>query len=128
MRPILAELEAPNSNVAEQLSESGIHEFDHTLIFKDFSAEELYEILCHCLGKFGISFTPAAEKHMREYLRSMNASAPTNARTMKLMSRTIQQQVILRESGLSKRPAEHKVQLSDIETFKWNGKMGRIGF
>lgn len=125
---ILAELEAPNSNVAEQLSESGIHEFDHTLIFKDFSAEELYEILCHCLGKFGISFTPAAEKHMREYLRSMNASAPTNARTMKLMSRTIQQQVILRESGLSKRPAEHKVQLSDIETFKWNGKMGRIGF
>ena len=47
---------------------------------------------------------------------------------MKLMSRTIYQQVILRESSLPVRPAEHKVLLEDVETFRWNGKKGKIGF
>ncbi len=125
---ILAELEAPNGDVAEQLSEGGVHEFDHTLVFKDFTADELYGILCHCLGKFGVSFTPAAEKHMRGYLASLSSSIGANARTMKLMSRTIYQQVILRESGLSRRPRLHQVQLSDVETFKWSGRKGKIGF
>lgn len=37
---------------------------------------------------------------------------------MKLMSRTIYQQVILRESGLTRPPKSHKVQLADIETIK----------
>ena len=47
---------------------------------------------------------------------------------MKLMSRTIHQQVILRESGLTRRPKEHQVQLADIETFKWNSRKGRVGY
>ena len=47
---------------------------------------------------------------------------------MKLMSRTIYQQVILRESGLAKPPKSHKVELADIESIKWDGKKGKIGF
>ncbi|MBO4416511.1 MAG: hypothetical protein J5801_00150 [Bacteroidales bacterium] len=43
-------------------------------------------------------------------------------------ARTIHQQVILREAGLSRRPAAHQVKLADIATFKWNGKKGRIGY
>ena len=58
----------------------------------------------------------------------MRASIRANARTMKLMSRTIYQQVILRESALPERPERHQVQLADVETFKWNGKKGKIGF
>ena len=125
---ILAELNAPHSDMAQQLSESGVYEFDHTLIFKDFTAEELFSILCHCLEKFSVSFSPEAEEHIREYLTAINASVGANARTMKLMARTIYQQVILRESALPKRPAEHKVLLEDVETFHWNGKKGKIGF
>ena len=125
---ILAELEAPNGDVAEQLSEGGVHEFDHTLVFKDFTSDELFGILCHCLEKFSVSFTPAAEKHMRGYLDSLSSSIGVNARTMKLMSRTIYQQVILRESGLSRRPKVHQVNISDVATFKWNGRKGKIGF
>ena len=45
---ILAELDAPNKNVAEQLSDGGVYEFDHTLVFKDFTPEELFLILCGC--------------------------------------------------------------------------------
>ena len=125
---VVAELNAPNADVAEQLSDSGVYEFDHTLIFKDFTADELFDILCHCLGKFKIGFTPEAEKHIREYLGAMKSSIDANARTMKLMARTIHQQVILREAGLKERPAAHQVLLEDVETFKWDGRKGKIGF
>ena len=125
---ILAELDAPNKTVAEQLTDSGIYEFDHTLVFKDFTPDELYDILCNCLRKFKITFTPAAENHIRKYITTLSSNYETNARTMKLMSRTIHQQVILRESNLTRRPKEHQVQLADIETFKWNGRKGRVGY
>ena len=125
---VVAELNAPNADVAEQLSDSGVYEFDHTLIFKDFTADELFDILCHCLGKFKIGFTPEAEKHIREYLGAMKSSIDANARTMKLMARTIHQQVILREAGLKERPVAHQVLLEDVETFKWDGRKGKIGF
>lgn len=125
---IMAELDAPNKTVAEQMTESGIYEFDHTLVFKDFTPDELYDILCNCLSKFKITFTPAAESHIRKYITTLRSNYEANARTMKLMSRTIHQQVILRESGLTRRPKEHQVQLADIETFKWNSRKGRVGY
>ena len=125
---ILAELKAPNGDVAEQLSEAGVYEFDHTLIFKDFTPDELFDILCQCLDKFKVSFSPEAEKHVRGYIGQMSASIGANARTMKLMARTIYQQVILRESALPERPAAHKVELADVESLKWDGKKGKIGF
>ena len=125
---ILADLDAPNRDFAEQMTEAGIYEFDHTLVFKDFTADELFDILCSCLRKFEITFETAAEKHMRSYLETLCSSVGANARTMKLMSRTIYQQVILRESGLAKPPKSHKVELADIESIKWDGKKGKIGF
>lgn len=125
---VLAELDAPNKDVAEQLSEGGVYEFDHSLIFKEFTPDELFEVLCHCLEKFDVAFTPAAEKHMREYLNELKGSVEANARTMKLMARTIYQQVILRESGLTRPPKVHQVQLADVSTFRWDKKKGKIGF
>lgn len=125
---IVAELSAPNADVAAQLSDSGIYEFDHTLIFKDFTLDELYDILCNCLRKFGVSFTKGAENHIRGYLEAMKSSVNLNARTMKLMARTIHQQVTLREADLKVPPKSHKVILADVKTFKWSGKRGKIGY
>ena len=125
---ILAELKAPNSDVAEQLSAAGVYEFDHTLVFKDFTPDELFQILCQCLGKFKVSFSEDAEKHVRGYIGQMCASVATNARTMKLMARTIYQKVILRESDAGNVPDKHVVELADVEMLKWDGKKGKIGF
>ena len=125
---IVAELKSPNANVTEQLYEAGVYEFDHTLVFKNFTPEELFEILCHCLGKFSVSFSDEAERHMLGYLRSMAASFQADARTMKLLARAIYQKVILRESEMAKAPDKHVVELADIETFKWDEKKGKIGF
>jgi len=125
---IVAELEAPNATVSEQLYDAGVYEFDHTLVFKNFTPEELLEILCHCLGKFGVSFSDEAEEHVLDYLKAMSASYVANARTMKLLARAIYQKVILRESALATPPDRHVVELEDIETFKWDGKKGKIGY
>ena len=73
-------------------------------------------------------FSPEAEKHIRGYIAQMSASITANARTMKLMARTIYQQVILREAGLQERPDAHVVELTDVESLKWDGKKGKIGF
>ena len=125
---IVAELESPTAPVSEQLCEAGVYEFDHTLVFKNFTPEELFEILCHCLGKFGVRFSNEARNHMLGYLHAMTASFVADARTMKLLSRAIYQKVILRESALSAQPVRHVVELTDIESFKWDGKKGKIGF
>lgn len=126
---ILAELDAPNSAVARDLRSAGVYEFDHTLIFNDFTPDELFRILCSCLGKFELRFNEASAKHMRGYLNSLcGASIGINARTMKLMSRTILQQVALRESAMAQPPAEHIVSLADIGEFRWDGTGGKIGF
>ena len=125
---ILAELSAPNQDVLAQLYESGVYEFDHTLIFKDFTPDELFQILGRCLGKFNVGFSLEAESHMRAYLDEMSTGIRANARTMKLMSRTIYQQVILREADMPERPALHQVLLEDVKTFKWKAKKGRIGY
>ena len=125
---VIAELNAPNGDVAEQLSDSGIFEFDHTLIFKNYTASELFDILSFCLKKYDVSISPEAGKHVRAYIKALASSIYANARTMKLMARAICQQVILRESALPERPAAHEVKLEDVETFKWDGKKGKIGF
>lgn len=125
---VIAELDAPYRNVAEQLSEGGIYDFDHTLVFPDFTPDELFGVLCSCLMKFDVRFSDAAERHMKSYLQATGGSRDINARTMKLMARTIYRQVILREIGLSRRPSTHTVQLADIATFKWNSRKGKIGY
>ena len=126
---VLAELEAPNTTVAEQLSDAGVYEFDHTLVFKDFTAEELFEILQSCLkNKYDISFSPKAADHMKEYLKALPDASVANARTVKLIARTIHQQVVLREADQASAPKVHKVLLEDVQMYKWDGRKGKIGF
>ena len=125
---ILAELDAPNAPVSEQLYEAGVYEFDHTLVFRDFTPEELFGILAYCLRKFKLSFSDKAAAHLSGYLHSMSAHYRANARTMKLLARAIYQKVILRESASGQVPEKHVVELADVEMLKWDGKKGRIGF
>ena len=125
---ILAELDAPNALVSEQLYDAGVYEFDHTLVFRDFTPEELFGILTYCLLKYKVSFTEDAQKHLLGYLRTMSTHFRTNARTMKLLSRAIYQKVILRESASGVTTANHLVELADVKMLKWDEKKGKIGF
>ena len=125
---ILAELDSPNAVVSEQLYEAGVYEFDHTLVFRDYTSEELFGILAYCLGKYKVSFSEDAQKHLVDYLHTMTAHYPANARTMKLLSRAIYQKVILRESESAGLPGNHTVEWADVKMLKWDSKKGKIGF
>ena len=127
---IVAELidSVPNGDLAERLSDAGIYNYDHILVFKDYTPDELFQVLDSCLRKKSVSFTPQAESHMRKYIKKLSTSEHANARTMEIMSRTIYQRVVLRESELANSPKMHQVELEDVDTFLWDSRKGRIGY
>ena len=130
---IIAENASPNQTIATSLAKNGIYDFDHTLIFDDYDADQLFDILCSCLRRHEITFTPEAEAHIRKYisdLRSHRDHTFANARTMKHLSRTIADAVILHMSReTSDGSTEPRiVKHADVESYVWNGTSGRVGY
>lgn len=65
---IIAENRAPRQDLVEQLIDNGAHEVDHTLIFEDYTSEELFEILKQMLSDKDFSFEQKAESIMQHYI------------------------------------------------------------
>ncbi len=89
---VIAEHDSPRIGLAKSLSQIGISNFDHTLIFDDYSVAELCKILDGCLLKVGLSMNTAASEIMSGYigrLHSSHGSLYANARTMKELASTI---------------------------------------
>ena len=126
---VIAENTSKTQSIANSLAANGIYDFDHTFIFDDYDSQQLYEILCSCLGEFEMSFAPEAENTIRKYITDLRCNRDTtfaNARTMKLLSRTIRDIVLLR---LSRQGNEDRTILSDdVESFTWKGNKTKIGF
>ena len=128
---IIAENASPNQTIATSLAKNGIYDFDHTLIFDDYDADQLFDILCSCLRRHEITFTPEAEAHIRKFisdLRSYRDTAFANARTMKHLSRTIADAVMLRMSRENADNTQRIVKLEDVESFVWSGTTVRVGY
>lgn len=128
---IISECSSPNLSIANSLAANGIYDFDHTFIFDDYSADELYSILLQCLDKQKTTVSEEAEVILREYIRNLCANRElsfANARTMKNLSRAIFETVILRMSE-SPAPQEDRVVLAkDVESFVWKRLSNKIGF
>lgn len=128
---IIAECSTSNLSIAHSLASNGIYDFDHTFIFDDYSADELYSILLQCLDKQKTTVSEEAEVILREYIRNLCANRElsfANARTMKNLSRAIFETVILRMSE-SSTPQEDRVVLAkDVESFVWKKLSNKIGF
>jgi SpoVK/Ycf46/Vps4 family AAA+-type ATPase len=127
---IVAECDAPRQSLVSSLALSGVYEFDHTIVFDDYSADELFEILRQCLAGHKVKFTPEAEQKMKSYIGGMlSDKGPqiANARTMKLLSRTIYEIVMLRESRNPSSP-RRTVLAGDVAKFKWKSHRKRIGY
>lgn len=128
---IIAECSTSNLSIAHSLASNGIYDFDHTFIFDDYSADELYNILLQCLEKQNTTVSEEAEVILREYIRNLCANRElsfANARTMKNLSRAIFETVILRMSE-SPAPQEDRVVLAkDVESFVWKKLSTKIGF
>ena len=78
---IIAEHDSPNKDLARSLSHIGIYDFDHTLIFDDYTVPELCAILDQCLDKVGLTLDEAASEIMKGYITRLNSGSNNNTRT-----------------------------------------------
>lgn len=128
---IIAECSTPDLSMAHSLASNGIYDFDHTFIFDDYSADELYEILLQCLYKQKTKVSEEAEVILREYILNLCANRDlsfANARTMKNLARAIFDTVILRMSEKSTPQQDRIVLDCDVESFVWKRRSSKIGF
>ncbi len=129
---IVAECSAKRQSLVASMNCNGIYEFDHTIVFDDYTSDELYRILDQCLAAHKVRFTEEASAKIVGYISDMLADKGpqmANARTMKLLSRTIYEIVMLRESRTAKGSAPSRtVLLCDVERFVWRSAKKRIGY
>lgn len=141
---IIAEHKANREDLLHSMVQNGIYEFDHTILFDDYTPEELLQILQACLARHKTHLTPEATGHLKKYIADMAAykgAQMANARTMKLLSRTIYEIVMLREfnqlrqmesskdgnAGKDAGP-RHTVFLGDVQKFELTKYRKRIGY
>lgn len=127
---VIAECSSPRQDIANSLAANGIYDYDHIIFFDDYSVDELFGILGKQLGKHKVKFSQEAEVLMKKYIASLAANKDlglANARTMKLLSRTIYKQVLLRKCE-HPQTSDKVVLEEDVKNYVWEGKGKKIGY
>ncbi len=147
---VFAGYESSRQELISNLQKNGIPDFDHTLHFADYSEDELFRILQLRLKrrKFiledcnvnntcpdGVACNEAvgeAAAIIKRYIAGLCSRRDlgyANARTMKLISRTIENNYLLRASR-SNKPLGGIVTAEDVAGFVWNevSQPRRIGY
>lgn len=128
---VVAQLEAPEDMIAQNLATHGIASYGNSVVFDDYSKQELFEILSYMLNsEYHLGIEPEAYTIIKKYIENIKSSetknSPVNARTIMHLSQTIAHVTQLR---LAKSGGERMVTVQDVSQFKWDGKAhGRVGF
>ena len=125
---VFGQIKAEEDAIAQNLAFNGIASYGNTIIFNDFTPEELVEILTTLLNRdYQLDMNPAAEARILKYIENIKASetrkSPVNLRTILHLAQTvahITQLRIVRSGG------SHSVTKSDVAHFKWNKR--QVGF
>ena len=127
---VFGQVKAEEDTIAYDLAVNGIASYGNTIIFNDFTSEELVEILESLLKReYLLDMKPAAKDKIMMYLESIKDSnsklkmTPVNLRTILHIAQTIAhitQLRIVRSGG------SHAVTKSDVTHFKWNKR--KVGF
>lgn len=130
---IIAEHESVRQPLVNALTQGGqIAEFDHTLHFEDYTADELMQILSQMLKQQKLYFSEKARESMQQYIMHLCDNRNlgyANARTMKLLARSIANLTLLRESKQTgKVITKGIVQPQDVSGFVWKDIRHTIGF
>lgn len=128
---VCAQVHASEDVIAQNLATNGIAAYGNTIVFDDFSAAELLEILSYLLGQeYQLELLPDARERIQKYIESVKGSetkeAPVNARTIYHLAQTIAHIAQLR---VAQSEGERKVTLQDVAQFKWDNRVrGKVGF
>lgn len=128
---IIAENRSPRQTLVDRLSQSGAVEVDHTIIFEDYTQDELFEILVQMVGEKGIQFSDQAAEVMKKYIYGLCCEPElnyANARTMKIITRTIVQNVYLRLCDVAPEEQILVVEAADVDCFTSVPVRRKIGY
>ena len=127
---VFGQIKADEDAIAQDLAVNGIASYGNTIIFNDFTSEELGEILESLLMRdYQLDMKPAAKERIVKYLENIRASntkikkTPVNLRTILHIAQTIAHIAQLR---IVKSGGSRAVTKSDVAHFKWNKR--KFGF
>ena len=128
---VIAQIKASEDMIAQNLATNGIGSYCNTIVFDDFSAPELSDILFFLLKRdYQLEINPNAKHILVQYVNNIKASENrdmiVNARTVQHLAQTVARIAQLRISNTHE---ENYVTLQDVAQFKWSSKsIGKIGF
>ena len=127
---VFGQIKAEEDTIAHDLAVNGIASYANTIVFDDYTSEELVEILeALLLKEYQLDIKPAAKEKIMKYLDSVKAcdtkirTIPVNLRTILHIAQTvahIAQLRIVRSGG------SRSVTKSDVAHFKFNKR--KVGF
>ena len=128
---VFAQVKVSEDMIAQNLANNGIASYGNSIVFDDFSVEELNEILASLLkSEYQLDITAEAKAKVQQYIKSIKASemkeSPINARTIFHLAQTIAHITQLR---LVNSEGDRIVTLQDVAHFQWDGRAkGKVGF
>lgn len=128
---VFAQVQVSEDMIAHNLAVNGIASYSNSIVFDDFTVDELTEILVSLLkSEFLLDITPDARQHIQQYIESVKASetkeSPVNARTIFHLAQTIAH---ITQFRLATTGGEHCVTQQDVSHFKWDKRVnGKVGF
>lgn len=127
---VFGQIKAEEDAIAQNLAANGIASYGNTIIFNDYTPEELVDILEALLQKdYHLDMKPAAREKILKYLEGVKASEtkfkkiPVNLRTIVHIAQTIAHIAQLR---IVRTGGSHSVTKSDVSHFRWNKR--KVGF
>ncbi len=128
---VFAQVNVSEDMIAQNLATNGIAAYGNSIVFNDFTNEELTEILASLLNsEYRLNIASDAKASVQQFIEKAKENetkeSPVNARTVFHLAQTIAHITQLR---LVNSEEERLVTLQDVSHFKWDNRMkGKVGF
>ena len=129
---VMARVTNSDESIAKTLAAGGVASYHNSIVFDDFTTEELSDVLAYLLRRdFKLEISVDAKKKLDAFIKNMkngeSKNMPISARTMQHLSQTIAMIAQLRIASDGSSAPE--VIAEDVDHFEWNRQTtGKIGF
>lgn len=129
---VMARVTNNDVSIAKTLAAGGVASYHNSIVFDDFSTEELLDVLVYLLRRdFKLEISTDAKKKLDAFVKNMKSgeskNMPISARTMQHLSQTIAMIAQLRIASDDTSALE--IIAADVDHFEWSRQLaGKIGF